>query len=309
MRIPTSYRPFKRVYGDIKHMPESSQGHKYMLVFVDEISRFVVPIPLQKADAISVSEALIQKVALVFGPPEFLYIDQSKSFSNEVLEYVWKCLKVQSKYVSVDNHASNLSERHIKTISQLLVSQLQGKGKCWHLYCGAAAYSHNTFSSPTLGNLSPYQLLFVQAPFDMSELHYDPINSTVGSHREYLEFVTDRFKTIGQNILDLQTANQQKQRDKNNSKFDKPAPWRNGMLVYLKSPTHSSLVTNSKKIQISYIGPLYIDSMLDSSTAILADLTGKVLSGTYHTKRLKPAFIRVEESAVGHIDKLRKAMT
>jgi hypothetical protein len=73
------------------------------------------------------------------------------------------------------------------------------------------------------------------------------------------------------------------------------------MLVYLLSPSHSSLQTNSRKIRMDFIGPLAIKDMLDRNHAILQTLDGKHINGIFHVARLKVAWIRTENGVTNNI--------
>jgi len=62
--------PWELVGMDILKMPVSDQGNKYILLFVDYVTKFVEAIPLQTKDAKSVAIALIQKLICRYGPPK-----------------------------------------------------------------------------------------------------------------------------------------------------------------------------------------------------------------------------------------------
>ena len=57
-RVRDSYRPFDRISLDFKSMPASVTGFKHLMVVCDEITRFVVCVPLKSLDAETICEAL-----------------------------------------------------------------------------------------------------------------------------------------------------------------------------------------------------------------------------------------------------------
>ena len=68
-RIPLSYNPVSYISADIKYMPKGIYDYEFLLIAVCEITGFVIAIPLIKHNAISIVHALIDRIFLIFGPP------------------------------------------------------------------------------------------------------------------------------------------------------------------------------------------------------------------------------------------------
>ena len=64
-----------RISADIKWMHLSNQGFNYILFATCEISNYVIGIPIQKANAITIAEALLNRVVYQFAPPKTLIND------------------------------------------------------------------------------------------------------------------------------------------------------------------------------------------------------------------------------------------
>jgi hypothetical protein len=300
--IPDSYTPFEEVSCDLKTMYASKSGFKYLMVLVCNITRFVILVPLKSKDATTVAEAIVQKCVLTFGPFKRFISDQGTEFCNQVVEYVFKSLKVKHSFVAVQQHRGNKSERFVGTMSKLLTSCLVDTGDNWPVFCNAVAYSYNSFSISSLGNYSPYYLVFLRHPpttFDCNPtLH---ISST---YRDYVDLLKARLEKVGQVVLDLQAYKQQEQARRQNQKVKNPPTFSEGILVFLLSPTTSALQTKSKKIRLDYVGPLVISNMLDRSHAVLSTLDGKQLNGIFHVCRLKVAWIRTESGNTNKFSEL-----
>ena len=58
-----------RISADIKWMPLCNQGFKYILFATCEISSYVIGIPIQKANVVTIAEALLNRVVYQFGLP------------------------------------------------------------------------------------------------------------------------------------------------------------------------------------------------------------------------------------------------
>ena len=69
-----------RISADIKWMPLSNQGFSYILFVTCEISNYVIDIPIQKANAVTIAEALLNRVVYQIGPPKTLIIDEIEHF-------------------------------------------------------------------------------------------------------------------------------------------------------------------------------------------------------------------------------------
>ena len=64
-------------------MPETSNGNKYICVFTDLFSKFVIARAIPSKEASSVARALTD-VVLTYGPPKRMITDQGREFNNEV---------------------------------------------------------------------------------------------------------------------------------------------------------------------------------------------------------------------------------
>ena len=131
MRIPKFYKAFSRLSADLKHMPLSSSGNKFVLVIVCEITRYCYAFPLKRADAQTVAELMLRKIVLVHGEPDVIITDEGKEFNHQVTDFLWKALRTQAKTCSPYNHGSLQVERHIQSISNLISSNLKDTGSNW----------------------------------------------------------------------------------------------------------------------------------------------------------------------------------
>ena len=61
-RINLNYRPLSRLSMDLKVMPRSSKGHKFILCVIDEVTNYLITVPMYQSKAEEVGEALIEHV-------------------------------------------------------------------------------------------------------------------------------------------------------------------------------------------------------------------------------------------------------
>ena len=71
-------------------------------------------------------------------------------------------------------------------------------------------------------------------------------------------------------------------------------------MVYLLVPHASASQMNTTKFKQDFIGPLFIDMVLDKTHYRLKDTTGLLLDGTYHVNHIKKGSAR---TPLGIVDK------
>ena len=71
-RINLNYRPLSRLSMDLKVMPKSQKGHQYILCIVDEMTNYLVTVPLYQARSEEVGEVLIEHVMTKYCTPDYM---------------------------------------------------------------------------------------------------------------------------------------------------------------------------------------------------------------------------------------------
>jgi len=74
---------------------QTAEGHKYVLTFQDELSKFTLAIPIVQQDAMTVARAFVEEIILKFGIPQSMLTDQGSNFMSEVFGNVCKILKIK----------------------------------------------------------------------------------------------------------------------------------------------------------------------------------------------------------------------
>ena len=59
---------------------------------------------------------------------------------------------------SPTNHQSLMAEHGIKSLANILMKHLTGLGDNWPSYCKPAMLSYNSYATPNLNNLSPFEI-------------------------------------------------------------------------------------------------------------------------------------------------------
>jgi transposase InsO family protein len=92
----TAEHPFEKCYLDVVGpLPVTLEGNKYILTFQDDLSKYVVVVPVEKQDAETVARAFVEKIVLTYGTPQILQTDQGANFVSEVFKNSCKILKIK----------------------------------------------------------------------------------------------------------------------------------------------------------------------------------------------------------------------
>ena len=65
MRINQNYIPLSRLSMDLKVMPRSHKGHEFNLCIIDEVTNYLITVPIYQAKSEQIGEALIGNVITV----------------------------------------------------------------------------------------------------------------------------------------------------------------------------------------------------------------------------------------------------
>ena len=154
------YVPMSRLSMDIKAMPRSHKGHRYILCIIDEVTTFLVTVPIFQAKSEEVGEALLEHVMTKYCIPEYINMDQNSAFMSSLMTYLFHRLDIKIKTIAPYNHQSLQAKYGIKSLTHILTKHFTGLGKMWTKYVSLVTFAYNTFNSPNLGNYSPYELTF-----------------------------------------------------------------------------------------------------------------------------------------------------
>ena len=171
-------------------MPPSKSPYKYILVLLCEISNFLVATPMKKATAEEVCSILFDNFMAYYAVPMRIICDQDPAFMSSLCQWFFKAYGIQFVTVSPTNHKSPQAEHGIKGLSNILMKYLSGLGDDWHLYTRPAMLTYNTYNTPNLDNLSPFELALGRKPILVPRLKnmlHIPVTGTFAKAKQVLE--------------------------------------------------------------------------------------------------------------------------
>ena len=186
-RINLNYRPLSRLSMDLKVMPRSCRGDRYILCVIDEVMNYIIMAPIKQSKSEEVGEALINSVFSKYCVPDYMIMDLDSAFMSLLMNYLFKRLGIKIKTVAPYNHQSLQAEHGIKSLSNILTKHLTKSGEMWPDYLPFATLAHNTYNSPNLSNYSPYELVFGRKPKLLLDLETNPDIKVSAMYKEYYE--------------------------------------------------------------------------------------------------------------------------
>ena len=85
------------------------------------------------------------------------------------------------------------------------MKHLWDKGQMWSFFATTVVYAMNTFASEALRGFSPFQLVFLRDPPDLTSLSLPKIDTIPVKHREYYNLLLARAQLIGRLLLEWRT--------------------------------------------------------------------------------------------------------
>ena len=280
-RIPVDYIPMQNLSIDIKTMPQAFGGYHLLLVITCDQTNFTIAVPLRDRQTQTDAEALIYRVIYLFGTPRQIVCDEATEFTSAIVQAILMMLNCRLRVISPYNHGSSKCESQIKTISKIIAKHLWDKGQMWPLFATTAAYAMNTFASEVLSGFSPFQLIFLRDPPDLTSLSFPEIDTIPVNYREYYNLLLARAQMIGRLLLEWRTQ-QALEYENKTKQYTKEEIFQDDQMVYLLAPHSSALQTDTTKFKQDSIGPLFIDTALDKTHYRLKDATWLPLDSMYH---------------------------
>ena len=286
---------------DIKHMPPSKSPYKYILVLLCEISNFLVATPMKKATAEEVCSILFDNFMAYYVVPMRIICDQDPAFMSSLCQWFFKAYGIQLVTVSPTNHKSLQAEHGIKSLSNILMKHLSGLGDDWHLYTRPAMLTYNTYNTPNLDNLSPFELALGRKPILVPRLENAPHITITGTFAKAKQVLEQKLKYLREKL--------QKFRDNRLALQNKDKEFHGytvGHIIYMYHPRGSLLQAASKKIKCEFVGPLAIYKCVSPNQFLLMSLDGYLYPFLVEETRIKPGFIFTTRGNVSHLAELKK---
>ncbi|PKI61268.1 hypothetical protein CRG98_018332 [Punica granatum] len=132
--------------------PKASNGHMFILVAIDYITKWIEAITLASVTAKAVARFLRRDVIAQYGVPATIITDNTKSLNNKVIDELCAQFKIQLRNSTPAVEAAN---KNIKKI----IEKMTVNYKDWHEMLPYALLAYRT-SIRTSTGATPYSLVY-----------------------------------------------------------------------------------------------------------------------------------------------------
>lgn len=169
----TPCNPFDIVQIDtIGPLPKSDLGNQYAVTIIDEMSKWLVIIPIENKSAKEVAKAIFEKFILVFGPMREIKTDLGTEYRNSVIFELCQLLKINKSFSTAYHHETvGAIERSHRNLNEYLRTFLNGKLNEWDTFAYYFQFLYNTTKHDGLLNkFSPYEVVFLRKSLMPNEI-------------------------------------------------------------------------------------------------------------------------------------------
>ena len=89
---------------ELKVRPQSNKGHKFILCIIDEVTNYLIKVPIHQSKAEKIGDALIEHVITKYCIPDCIIMDQDSAFMSSLMNYLFTKLDIKIKTVAPYNH-------------------------------------------------------------------------------------------------------------------------------------------------------------------------------------------------------------
>ena len=111
-------------------MPRSHKEHKFILCIIDEVTNYLITVPIYQAKSEEIGEALIENMITKYCIPEYIIMDQERAFMSLLKTYLLNKFNRNIRTVAPYNHQSLQAEHSIKSLSTILTKHITTEVRC-----------------------------------------------------------------------------------------------------------------------------------------------------------------------------------
>jgi hypothetical protein len=267
----TAKHPFEKCALDIlRPLTETVSGNKYILTFQDDLSKFLVTIPIPQQDAETVVRHFVLEIVLKFGAPAQILTDQGSNFLSDLFKSMCR-MENQEK---TDHRVSSRVERSHRVLAEYLRHYVREDQTNWDEWIPNAVYMHSATS------FTPFELVYGFKSEVPSALRETP--SAQYNYEDYLAELKGRMQS-GHEVA-RQKLVTKKEKVEYYDKGSKPTDIQVGQKILLYDETVRR--GRSKKLSPQYIGPYEVDTVEGVNITIKRGRTTQKV----HVNRVKPFY-------------------
>lgn len=248
----TPPKPFDIIQIDtIGPMQKSNNGYQYAITLMDELTKYLVIIPITDKSAKTTARSIFEHFILIYGPMKSIKTDLGTEYINSVLTELCKLLKIDHlKSTAYHHQTMGTIERSHRLLNEYLRAYLNGNLTEWDTYAQYFSFCYNTTPSAAINfKYSPFELVFMRKsniPNEILSGKLDPVYNVDNVINE-LKYRLQRASLETKSIID-------KIKKRNKLNYDKsinPLSFENGEMIKIKNEPYD-------KFRYIYSGPYVI---------------------------------------------------
>lgn len=262
----------------------SQNSNRCILTIQDELSKFLVAVPLKQQTAEEVARTFVENVVLVFGEPQQLLSDLGSNFLSETFRNMCKLLRIHKLQTTPFHPMGNASnERSHRGMTEYIRCFVNKELSDWDEWVRYATFVHNTTPYGST-NFTPFELMFGRIAYFPGYLQKEP-SSAFYAYESYLQELKARLQssyTLARNKLESSKL-------KSKEYYDKTVhtpPFKVHDLVLMKD--FSVRRGRSRKLESAYTGTYKI-KRTEGTNVVLEGKRSKEIK--VHTNLLKPFYV------------------
>lgn len=152
---------------------QSYNGYKYILTIEDDLTKFIVAIPLINQEAFSVAKAFVKDFVCTFGIPNAIHSDQGTNFMSVMFSQMCKLLSIRKINSTAYHPQSNAVERYHRTLGEYFRNFCYKDPLNWDEWLSYASFTYN--STPhSMTQCMPFELVFGNKPNIPTSIQKEP---------------------------------------------------------------------------------------------------------------------------------------
>ena len=296
--------PFQKISWNITGpLPETEEGHKYILVVTDLFSKWVEAFPLKATDSETLATVLMDEIICRYGVPVSLHSDQGANLCSQIIDKLCATLGITRTRASAYHPQGNGQvERMNRTLKDMLAKMVEENQRNWDKILQKAVFAYRVSINESTG-FTPYLVNFgrsPQPPIDVmfgQQLSKETPTNVPEFVREVRKSIRVACDKIRRNLKKSRQIRREAQR------VNTGDPINIGDRVYLFVPAVKS--ERTKKLSSLWRGPY---TVVDKTSPVnyLIQLVGGTSKSIVHRNRLKLCFENPDmdesHSNIGHIE-------
>ncbi len=284
------YLPFQRVSVDIVGpLRQSTEGHKWLIVFVNAATRWPEVVPTKDVTAQTVAKVFLDAIVSRHGAPLELMSDRGSNFLSAVVQSICDLCNTRKRNTCAYSPATNgLCENFNKTLINMLSMYCNKLQDDWHIFIPFCLFAYRTSVQRSTG-YTPAQLVYgreLRQPLEVGLPH--PRHPDILDDEDITQMARLAL-TEARNMANQNTELAQNQQKQQHEKSVKPRKFETGEQIYLYTPVHKKGFTH--KLFHEFHGPYTIVAVF--LPRIKVQLTDKPAQEPFwvHSSRVKPSHL------------------